>query len=130
MPAIHIVISDVALRNAISEGIAVAKLGEASETSDLATALKDTDTVAVILDEATTDKKPPKTLQDETAGQKGFRVFLLGEADAAWASCPAVESFPKPLRLGHLLTRLSFHMRTRPRRRNTWRRRSMAARIA
>ena len=113
---IHLIIPDNALRGAVVEGIKVAALGEARETKDIAAALNGEGAAAIILDEAAADKKSLKAFQE--SGAAWARVFLLGEGDAAWTDHPAVECFPKPLRLGHLLSRLSFYLGAVARTRN------------
>lgn len=70
---------------------------------------------AIILDESAADKKSLDLLQ-ATPFEKPCRIFVLGNTDASLSTCPAMEIFPKPLRLGHLLVRLSFYLRGAPRR--------------
>ncbi len=66
------------------------------------------DASTIILDDAAADKKNLKIFQETESGKT--RVFLLGEGDAAWKDMISVEFFPKPLRLGHLVSRLSFYI--------------------
>lgn len=108
MAKIHLVVPDAALRGAIAEAL-VPTVSDLAETADGASALKDPETVAIILDEDAADKKALKTLKENSASN--CRIYILGEADAAWRELPTVELFPKPLRLGHLLTRLQLHLR-------------------
>lgn len=117
MPDIHIIIADAALRDAIKEALKLAEYGSVHESPDLATALKATqkatDTTFLILDEGNADKKTTRLLHDHPADEKIRGIFFLGTKDESWNTPYPIESFPKPLRLGHLLGRLSFHFTTR-----------------
>jgi DNA-binding response OmpR family regulator len=114
--AIHLLIADRALRDAVTEGVQIADLGDAREAKDMAAALAGSDPAAIILDETAADKKNLKTFQEVAHGKA--RVFLLGEAEGGWKDNLAVESFLKPLRMGHLLSRLSFYLGAAVRLRN------------
>ena len=76
MPEIHTVVPDAALRDAITEAVKLAGFGDAGDSADLATALKDADAAAIILDEASADKKALKALQDIAHGAKSRFVFF------------------------------------------------------
>jgi DNA-binding response OmpR family regulator len=110
MAKIHIVIPDAALRGAVVETVMLAQAGNVIANADPALALADAGIDAIVLDEAAADKKTFKAIGEDT-GQKSRRIFLLGEGGDAWRDHPAVESFAKPLRLGHLLARMLLHLR-------------------
>jgi DNA-binding response OmpR family regulator len=118
VPAIHLIIPDSALSEAIAEGIQLAGLGDTRQHTDMNAALKSSDASAIILDDSVADKKALKAFQEMVDHDEKTHIFLLGDAEAGWTDNPAVECFSKPLRLGHLLTRLSFHLNVLPRLRN------------
>jgi len=117
MTEIHLIIADQALRAALNEQLTLAGLGDVREGTDLGSALA-SDSVFVILDESSADKKNLKTLRDAADAKKKC-VFLLGTIEDVVGEDVAVESFAKPLRLGHLLARLQFHILSAPKLRGT-----------
>jgi DNA-binding response OmpR family regulator len=117
MAEIDLLIPDASLRAAVIEQLALAKLGKVGEVSDVAKAGNS----LLMIDSEALDKKTLKALRDKSASDDtGSPVFVLGElagenGDEAWLT----ESFPKPLRLGHLLARAQFYLQVAPRLRNT-----------
>jgi DNA-binding response OmpR family regulator len=107
MPALHLVISDKALCSAVTEQLVLHGYEGVHETADIAEALEDVNAAAIIIDDAALDKKTLKAINE--AGPKKKRVFLLGEIKND-GETSVTESFPKPLRLGHLLARLQFYL--------------------
>jgi hypothetical protein len=110
---IHLFIPDTALRDAIAEQLVISKMPFASDKHGLADALKDDAITAIVLDEAGLDKKNLVALAEATPGHK--TVFLLGTGIAGTPNDVISESFPKPLRLGYLLVRLSYYCDVAPR---------------
>jgi DNA-binding response OmpR family regulator len=108
MPDICLITADKALGAAIAEQLAHSLPDEARLYADPASADIGDNTCAIILDEAAIDKKLPKNLRVAVAAKK-LPIFLIGEGKDMDNEFIA-ESFPKPLRLGHLLARLQFHM--------------------
>ncbi len=64
---------------------------------------------AVIIDAPLMNKKLLATLQAETRKPK---FFLLGDTNSEDEKQFITESFPKPIRLGHLMARLNFYLQT------------------
>lgn len=115
MSVLDLFIPDVALKNAISEQLSTSDLGILGQGTDFSASLQSPDVSAILLDEASADKKIEKLLAAREAPKKGKLIFLLGEAKEGWVNF-ITESFPKPLRLGHLLARLQFHLQLSDRR--------------
>ncbi|MDX2028798.1 MAG: helix-turn-helix domain-containing protein [Alphaproteobacteria bacterium] len=95
----------------MAEAVKLAGLGDTEEAANLSTVPASD---AVVLDEASADKKALDNFSDQKIG----RIFLLGEAGHGWSTHPSVEVFSKPVRLGHLLARLSLALRASPRTKN------------
>jgi DNA-binding response OmpR family regulator len=112
MHPIHLIVPDAPLREALAEQLALAGFGIV-EAYTLSQAFESRNAVALIADEAACDKKALAVLRHEK-GQNKY-VFLLGVMGGAPHDAPITESFPKPLRLGHLLARLKFYLETAPR---------------
>lgn len=110
MTALSLFIADPFLADAVAEQLKLAGYDIMREGRDVADALKDNAVAAVIADDAAADKKFLKALRD-AAAEKKKPVFLLGAAGEEGAG----EVFAKPLRLGHLLARLQFHLEAVPR---------------
>jgi DNA-binding response OmpR family regulator len=115
MPDIFLLISDAALREAVVEQIKAAKLGEPRILDAAQAEIKqknEKNPSIVIVDEAGTDKKTVALLNtlNENTGQKPI-LLLLGETDENEG---VNETFAKPLRLGHLMTRLRYYLETAP----------------
>jgi DNA-binding response OmpR family regulator len=112
-PECYLISSDAALRAAIREqwasaAPAGAALREAGDLSSSPIA------GAVLLDAPLLDKKALALLRDWSARGEKPKIFLLGEIDPALKIGDdenlVTESFPKPVRLGHLFARLHFHL--------------------
>src|ERR1700681_1480985 len=105
MSDIFLAVPDAAFCEAVAEQLKTAgyDVAQVDATADL----NKMDMRAIILDEDAYDKKFLKGRR-ELPNDKKICVFLLGDApaDDEWIT----ESFPKPLRLGHLLARLQFHL--------------------
>jgi DNA-binding response OmpR family regulator len=108
MSDICLITADKALGSAIAEQLSGALPDEARLYADSTSACIGEETIAVILDDALIDKKLPKNLRAAAAAKKP-PLFLIGNATGIDEDLVA-ESFPKPLRLGHLLARLQFHL--------------------
>ncbi len=112
MPIISLVIPDAALSDAIAEQLQlesiesrrVAISRDAPEGMGMA--------AAVIIDSALFD--PAAALWLRASGMANSPVFLLGEADSRGSDL-VTESFFFPLRLGHLIARVRFHLEAVPR---------------
>lgn len=115
MPVIQLFIPDNALSTAIAEQLQLADFGTVSVATDLEVVLEKKDTAAVLLDEALADKKSLKILIDAVDGEPKKRIFILGEIPKEWDANLITETFPKPLRLGHVLSRLQFYLQSAPR---------------
>jgi DNA-binding response OmpR family regulator len=113
MPNIYLIIADKSLAAAITEQLDMAGLGAVKEGGDLVAALASDQVSAVILDESAADKKNLKTLR-EAEGPKKKPVFLLGAIVADIGEGVCAEFFAKPVRLGHLIARLQFHLFSAP----------------
>jgi DNA-binding response OmpR family regulator len=114
MPALFLLIPDAALREAVVEQLAAAKIGEARLVDTLQAFLKQVEggmSCILVVDEAAYDKKNAALLCGlESAPEKPV-LLLLGSGDDAEG---LNETFAKPLRLGHLLARLRYYMETAP----------------
>lgn len=110
MASIALLIPDASLRTAVAEQLSLAGFEDARENGD--------STEALIVDEAAADKKFLKTLHAAAAAGDKKPVFLLGKLEGDGGEF-VTENFAKPLRLGHLLARLQFHLQVAPRLRNT-----------
>lgn len=106
MVTLCLISADTALRAAIAEQVSIAALGGLQESAAPPAALPD-DTAAVMID-APLAEKSAALFRAENASAKIPRAYILGEA--SWPAEIAAEFFPKPLRLGHLLARLQFHL--------------------
>ncbi len=111
MPSLHLLIPDAALREAVAEQLTLAKLGTVSDQGSLADALKDNEGLAIIVDEAALDKKTLLALADNDKKT----VLLLGRDNKDTVPNGVTEFFAKPIRLGHLLSRLAFYIDIAPR---------------
>ena len=115
MSDIFLLISDMALRDAVVEQIKAAKLGEPRLLDAAQAEMKRKDEknpCVVVVDEADSEKKTVALLRsiNEAPGQKPV-VLLLGGADDSEG---VTETFAKPFRLGHLMTRLRYYLETAP----------------
>jgi DNA-binding response OmpR family regulator len=106
---IHLITADTALREAIREqlnstGIISAPVREAASLPSPFPM----EAAAIILDVPLLDKKALDVMRDLHAEGRKPKIFLLGEIEND--EDLIAESFPKPLRLGHLLARVQFHL--------------------
>jgi DNA-binding response OmpR family regulator len=115
MSSTQLFIPDRVLREALLEQWNGVGLGAVAEGSDLAAALKSDAVSALILDEAVFDKKNLKLLSEAASDGKKKRLFLLGASAKDLDTGYITETFPKPLRLGHVLSRLQFYLQAAPR---------------
>jgi DNA-binding response OmpR family regulator len=113
MADIRLIIADKPLAAAILEQLNMAGLGDVKESGDFVAALGSDSVSAIILDESSADKKNLKALR-EAEGPKKKPVFLLGAIAAEAGEGANAEFFTKPLRLGHLIARLQFHILSAP----------------
>ena len=112
MNTVHLVIPDAALRAAAVEQLTLANFA-AEEYADMTSALVIGATSPLLLvDDVAVDKKAIAALR--TSG-KNSTILLLGTGPSGADAEFITESFPKPLRLGHLLARLKFYLETAPR---------------
>jgi hypothetical protein len=106
IPLIRLAIPDGALRAAVAEQLTIEGLGDVHD-SDFGG-----DAAALIIDESALDKKIVKIL-GAAAGKAC--ILLLGATSSDITPDLFTETFPKPLRLGHLVSRLRFYLETAPR---------------
>lgn len=112
---LYLITADAALHAAIAEQLtAAAPAGAALRAMDSLPASFSPMPAAIILDASLLDKKTYSILRHLHADGKKPKFFLLGEPDTALPIDDddglISESFSKPLRLGHLLARLQFHL--------------------
>lgn len=105
----HLVIADPALRSAIAEQIKLAPFAniELHEHESLPPQFFGEPSI-VLIDAPQADMKLLKAIQD--ANSPSMKIFILGDAELEDGL--VAESFVKPLRLGHLLARLQFHLQS------------------
>lgn len=118
MAFIDLFIPDAALCAAVVEQIRLSHLGEPRPAVDVEASWRDEAVVALVLDHPVLDKKLLKLLRDAETEVPQRNVFVLGEPEAEWGAL-VTESFTKPLRLGHLMSRLQFYLHMAPRLRAT-----------
>jgi len=118
MPELYLLIPDNALRDAVTEQIKAAKLGDPLVIESLSAVPKQEGENApdiLIVDDLGSDKKTAELIQTLEQGQKKPVVLMLGGvADIAGVD----ESFSKPFRLGHLISRMKYYLETAPLLRN------------
>lgn len=107
MTEFYLITQDTALEGAIAEQLAQAGLGPTHTSNGLTAALANEDAI-IILDAAAVDKKVVKNLREPNGGKKA-KIFLLDESEEIPEEL-VTENFSMPLRLGHLLARIQFHM--------------------
>jgi DNA-binding response OmpR family regulator len=114
MPSLFLYISDLPLREAVAEQIEIANFGKTKIIDPLNTA---TDLSAegapsiVIIDNAPLPKNLEIFLRAGRENQEKPIVLMLGNVEDIDG---VTESFPKPLRLGHLIARLKYYLETAP----------------
>jgi DNA-binding response OmpR family regulator len=118
MPEILLLIPDVPLCNAVIEQIKAANLGVPRPVDSIQAILKHTNESAshiLIIDrDAFENKKEDLAKVMEETSDKPV-VLVLGEAED---EAGATETFSKPFRLGHLISRLKYYLETAPLLRN------------
>ncbi len=113
MSALFLLIPDPVLREAVIEQIKAAKLGDAcllAQPEDLSERIKDKEPPHIIVVDKPQSQEKAATLARALC-EKAERPILLGlgyDADAD----NVTESFPKPFRLGHLVSRLKHYLET------------------
>lgn len=114
MSAVFLLTPDSALREAVVEQIGAAKLGEARIVDTVQAFLKQADgknPSALLIDEAVYDKKTASLLRELGEGPEKPALLVLGGGEDIEG---VHETFAKPLRLGHLITRLRYYLETAP----------------
>jgi DNA-binding response OmpR family regulator len=112
MPTLDLISPDAALRHAVLEQLAAPNAWQALETPSLAGALeawKDRTPEAILLDTGALDQNAPQLAKAVQARTPPALLFILGEFSSPIDERLVTEWFPKPLRLGYLLTRLHFY---------------------
>lgn len=114
MPDIHTYIPDRSLLDAVREQIVAQKLGDvraAASIDQLAADSQEEEACVAVIDAAAVGAAEKATLA-ALAARAGKPVLLfLGDVDD---DDLATESFAKPFRLGHLVTRLRYYLETAP----------------
>ena len=111
---IYLITADPALGAALTEQLNAAAPAGAS-LRDMASVPASFPSVpdAIIIDAPLIDKKTSLILRDVCAHKKKTKIFLLGFTETLQHDSKdgdfITESFSKPLRLGHFLSRLHFH---------------------
>lgn len=111
MPHIHILTADAALGEALDEQLRLIDLGTVNLATSLAQILSDGETQAMIIDEKQLQKKNLSLLMEDADKGNKKRVFTVGDVPQDWKDI-VTESFSKPLRLGHIISRLQFFLKT------------------
>jgi DNA-binding response OmpR family regulator len=113
MPELYLIAADEALRAAIAEQVKPSMPAhmQLRETAALPARTPD-DVALIILDGALVDKKALKVLRDMQQDGVKAKIFLLTDPLQPVPEDLVTESFSKPLRLGHLLSRLQFHLQS------------------
>ena len=118
MPDIFVHIPEAALREAVLEQIKARKINEprlvdAAQAFGMLTS--GGRNAFFILDESALDKKMTALLRGLTEDLEKPIVLILGDKSG---SDGATETFTKPLRLGHLITRINYYLQAAPLLRN------------
>ena len=108
---IHLLIPDFSLCDAVAEQLTLATLGPVQTGWGMIDG-PPADLTTLILDEAACDAKTVKKLQT-IKNDKSFALFL-GTPPDGFDEALIAEFFPKPIRLGHLITRLRFYLEVAP----------------
>jgi DNA-binding response OmpR family regulator len=108
---LHLVIADSALRSAVAEQIRLAPLANIDlHEHEAMPSQFFKEPAALLIDGPLADKKLLKALHDMGHAGPDMKIFVLGEIELD--DGVVTESFAKPLRLGHLLARLQFHLQS------------------
>lgn len=114
MSGLFLLIPEIALREAVAEQIKAAKLGEPrliDTAQDWVKQHAGSGTDIVIIDDAGDQTKTADLLQRFGQASERPTILMLGGTDDADG---VTETFAKPFRLGHLMTRLRYYMETAP----------------
>jgi DNA-binding response OmpR family regulator len=112
LPEIFLLIPDAALRDAVVEQIKAAKLGDPCVVDQPRAAPKQkSETTVIIIDNSGSDKKTEALVRSFDETQDKPIILMLGGGDDIEG---VSETFSKPFRLGHLITRLRYYMETTP----------------
>ncbi len=112
MPTLDLISPDDALRHAILEQLTAPNAWQVIEAPSLVAALeawKSRTPEAIFLDDGALDQHAPQLVKAVQARTPPALLFLLGESPSTVDEKFVSERFPKPLRLGYLLTRLHFY---------------------
>ncbi|NTU76338.1 MAG: response regulator transcription factor [Alphaproteobacteria bacterium] len=115
MGLLHFVSNDAALRQAVEEQIGPSGLGKLvpfDSLTDAWASWRAEAPQALLIDEAALDPAEPSCSEMISTMARSIPIFVLGDDQGALGDA-VTESFSKPLRLGHLLTRLAFYMQVR-----------------
>ncbi len=116
MPTLDLISPDDALRHAIPEQLTAPNAWQVIEALPLVAALeawKSRTPEAIFLDDGALDQHAPQLVKAVQARTPPALLFLLGESPSTVDEKSVSERFPKPLRLGYLLTRLHFFTASR-----------------
>ena len=114
MSELYLLISDTALRDAVIEQINAAKLGNPCVIESPSLVPKQEVENApdiLIVEDPGSEKKTAELVKFLEEEQKKLVVLMLGGADD---SAGVAETFLKPFRLGHLMSRLKYYLETAP----------------
>jgi DNA-binding response OmpR family regulator len=116
MPKLHLVIADLALHAAVYEQLSAAMPVELINSMGFPDPFPAEPAGLALIDASLVDEGALRILRAMRDRGGKTRIFVLGEiSDGLHAEREnglVAESFPKPLRLGHLLARLQFHLQT------------------
>jgi DNA-binding response OmpR family regulator len=114
MTILSLFISDNALREAVSEQIKAAGLGELRIIDTTQTLLKQLDegekSEVLIIDDAVGEKKHAGLMEALSVREDKPTILMLGGTERDVVT----ETFVMPFRLGHLMTRLRYYIETAP----------------
>ena len=114
MPTLFILIPEAALRDAITEQIAVAHLGNpiiADSPAAFLPMIENVTSGVALIDASVFDARLAGEVASMPAKSKDIDILLLGHTETQDG---IRESFAKPFRLGHLITRLTYYLQTAP----------------
>ena len=107
MPELYLIAADAALRTAIAEQLKLASLGGFDLHENINLPAEPGEGAFILCDAALIGRNTGKIFGAWATAEKKLKIFILGESGEE--SDLIAESFPKPLRLGHLMARLQFH---------------------
>jgi DNA-binding response OmpR family regulator len=115
MTTFFLLIPDSALRESVDEQLNVAKIGEVRSVENVSALLKQAEgekNCVIVIDETVYDKKAAASLRIFLDKQLNVTVLMLGTRDQDVEDIN--ETFLKPFRLGHLVTRIRYYAETAP----------------